>query len=125
MAQHKEIFGRLLASGLCNGENAEDHIKELRKLASTASNPAEAKRRAKVLKALGDENRQRIIGLLGVREMCVCEIMAALEMTQPTTSHHLKILEEAGVVVSRREGKWVFYGLRDAGLLEKVSVLAP
>ena len=125
MTQRREVFGRLLASGLCSGDNAEEHIKELKKAASEAADPADAKRRAKIMKALGDENRQRVLGLLGRREMCVCELMAALELTQPTTSHHLKILEEAGVVAGRREGKWVFYGLRDGRILEKIRGIAP
>ena len=72
---------------------------------------ADAKRRGRFFKALGDEIRQRILALLIEREMCVCEILTALSMTQPTTSHHLKILEEVDLVRSSRDGKWVFYGM--------------
>ncbi|MEM2385965.1 MAG: metalloregulator ArsR/SmtB family transcription factor, partial [Candidatus Bathyarchaeia archaeon] len=43
------------------------------------------------------------------REMCVCEIMIALGLTQPTASHHLRILENARLIKGRKEGKWVFY----------------
>ena len=64
-----------------------------------------------MFKALGDESRLSILRLLQKREMCVCEIMIALEMTQPTASHHLGILERAGLVRERRDGRWVFYSI--------------
>ncbi len=67
------------------------------------------KKMSNIYKALGDERRQNIIYLLLEKEMCVCEILTALECNQSTVSHHLRILENAGVVTSRREGKWVFY----------------
>ena len=59
--------------------------------------------------SLGDLTRLKILKLIGDEELCSCEVMAALELTQPTTSHHLGILERAGVLSSRRNGKWVFY----------------
>ena len=66
------------------------------------------------------------MNLLQTREMCVCEVLVALELTQPTASHHLGILENEGLVKKRKEGKWVLYsvsdpefvsGLRKLGLL--------
>jgi len=59
--------------------------------------------------SIGDATRLKILKLMGEEELCSCEVMAALELTQPTTSHHLGILERAGVLSSRRNGKWVFY----------------
>ena len=59
--------------------------------------------------SLGDVTRLKILKVIGDEELCSCEVMAALELTQPTTSHHLGILERAGVLNSRRNGKWVFY----------------
>jgi ArsR family transcriptional regulator len=59
--------------------------------------------------SLGDITRLKILKIIGDEELCSCEVMAALELTQPTTSHHLGILERAGVLSSRRNGKWVFY----------------
>ena len=59
--------------------------------------------------SLGDVTRLKILKVIGDEELCSCEVMAALDLTQPTTSHHLGILERARVLSSRRNGKWVFY----------------
>lgn len=68
----------------------------------------------KVMKALSDRSRIKIIKMLQAREMCVCELQAALELTQPSVSKHLRVLEEAGLVESRKAGMWVNYRLADA-----------
>ncbi|NPV89518.1 MAG: winged helix-turn-helix transcriptional regulator [Firmicutes bacterium] len=62
-------------------------------------------------KALGDETRLCIIRLLSEREMCVCELIDVLAMSQPAVSHHLKTLKQAEFVTDRREGKWIYYSL--------------
>ena len=59
--------------------------------------------------ALGDATRLKMLKLMADEELCSCEVMAALELTQPTTSHHLGILERARLLTSKRNGKWVFY----------------
>ncbi|KKM09517.1 hypothetical protein SY88_18060 [Clostridiales bacterium PH28_bin88] len=69
------------------------------------------KKVAQFFKALSDETRLRILQLLSVREMCVCELIDILQMSQPAVSHHLKILRQAGLVNDTREGKWIFYSL--------------
>lgn len=69
----------------------------------------------KVMKALSDPNRVRLLKLLQKREMCVCEIQAALGIAQPTVSKHLKVLEAAGLVKREKEGLWVNYSLSDGG----------
>jgi len=68
----------------------------------------------RVMKALSDPNRVRIIKILEQREMCVCEIGAALGLAQPTVSSHLKVLEGAELVTGRKEGLWVNYRLDDS-----------
>jgi len=65
----------------------------------------------RVMKALSDPNRVKIIKMLEKREMCVCELTAALGLAQPTVSKHLKLLEDAELVVSRKDGSWVNYNL--------------
>jgi ArsR family transcriptional regulator len=66
-----------------------------------------------VMKALSDANRVKIIKLLQVRSLCVCEIQALLGIGQPTVSKHLKILEQSGLVVSEKAGRWVNYRLSE------------
>ncbi|MBT8332463.1 MAG: metalloregulator ArsR/SmtB family transcription factor [Deltaproteobacteria bacterium] len=67
----------------------------------------------KVMKALSDPNRIKIIKILQHKMMCVCELRAALDVAQPTVSKHLKILEEAGLVHFEKDGLWVNYFLAD------------
>jgi ArsR family transcriptional regulator len=68
---------------------------------------------AKLFKALGDETRLEILGLLSAAgaELCVCDIESHFELSQPTVSHHLKILREARLVTGERRGTWVYYAL--------------
>jgi ArsR family transcriptional regulator len=67
----------------------------------------------KVMKALSDPNRVKMVKLLQRRVLCVCEIQAALGLAQSTASKHLKILEEAGLVRFTKDGLWVNYQLTD------------
>ena len=67
----------------------------------------------KVMKALSDPNRVKILKILQRRSMCVCELQMALGISQPTVSRHLKILEEAGLVDYSKDGLWVNYRLAD------------
>jgi len=113
MVKTEEALERLVSSGRCDCLNVKEHAEHLRQLAQREADRVEAKKRGRFFKALGDETRQRILRLLSIREMCVCELITALNMTQPTTSHHLSILEYAGLVESRKEGRWVFYGITD------------
>lgn len=69
----------------------------------------------KVMKALSDPNRIKIIKMLQHREMCVCEMREALQVAQPTVSKHLRLLEDAGLVTFRKDGTWVNYHLTDGG----------
>ena len=67
----------------------------------------------KVMKALSDPNRVKMVKLLQHKVMCVCEIQAALGLAQSTVSKHLKILEEAGLITFFKDGLWVNYSLSD------------
>ena len=65
-------------------------------------------------KALADENRLKIIDMISNAEICACEILWELDITQSTLSHHMKILCDCSLVNSRREGKWMYYSLNKA-----------
>jgi len=65
----------------------------------------------RVMKALSDPNRVKILKMLGKKELCVCEITAVLGLAQPTVSKHLKVLENAGLVEFWKDGLWVNYRL--------------
>lgn len=66
---------------------------------------------SKVLKALSEPRRLKIIDILSCCERCACEILEHFDFTQPTLSHHMKILEEAGLVNVRKDGIWNYYSL--------------
>ena len=65
----------------------------------------------RLFKALGDENRMQILTLLHDGDKCGCRLLEALDISQPTLSHHMKILCDAGLVSARREGKWMYYSI--------------
>jgi len=115
-----ERLKRLVSTGLCPHDDPLKYADELRQLASEVANSEEAIKRSKFFKALADKTRLRILKLLEIREMCVCEIMIALGLTQPTTSHHLGILENVGLIKSRKEGKWVYYRIVDQKLIRNL-----
>ena len=77
----------------------------------------------RVMKALSDPNRVKIVKLLQHRTMCVCELRGVLELAQPTVSKHLRVLEEAGLVTSSREGLWVNYNLSNGAASPYVAAL--
>ena len=67
----------------------------------------------KVMKAMSDSNRVKILKMLQHKTMCVCEMREALQLAQPTVSKHLKLLGDAGLVSSSKDGIWVNYNLAD------------
>ncbi|WP_394437359.1 ArsR/SmtB family transcription factor [Streptomyces sp. SGAir0957] len=69
---------------------------------------------APVFKALGDPVRLRLLSMIASQqggEICVCDLTPAFELSQPTISHHLKLLKQAGLIASERRGTWVYYRL--------------
>lgn len=66
---------------------------------------------ALICKALGDTNRLKIVEMLSDGEKCGCKLLEAFEITQPTLSHHMRILCECGLVEGRKDGKWTHYSL--------------
>jgi DNA-binding transcriptional ArsR family regulator len=76
---------------------------------------------AAFFKGMADETRLKIMSLLWLEDMCMCEIVAALDGAPSTISHHLKIMEKGGVILSRREGKFTIYSVDK----EKLSKIIP
>lgn len=66
---------------------------------------------AKMIKAMADANRLKIIDILSCGTMCACNILENFDFTQPTLSHHMKVLQEAGIVTAEKNGKWQNYTL--------------
>ena len=79
---------------------------------------------AMMFKALGDENRIKIMKMLCAGERCACKILEELRITQPTLSHHMKILCDCGLVTGRKEGKWMYYSISSGGAEYALSCLA-
>jgi ArsR family transcriptional regulator len=80
----------------------------------------QAKRMAAVAKALGDPIRVQLVDVLRKHagEVCVCELVPLFELSQPTVSHHLKVLRDAGIVGTERRGLWAFYYVNPESLKE-------
>ena len=78
---------------------------------------------ARVFKAFCDENRLMILEMLQSGEKCACVLLEKLNISQPTLSHHMKILVDSGIVVSRKEGKWTYYSISTEGSKNAVRLL--
>jgi ArsR family transcriptional regulator len=77
-----------------------------------------------VFKALSDETRLRILKLLEHGELCVCDIVAALDTIQPKVSFHLSTLKEAGLITDRKQGKWIHYRIDDSDMFRRMLILS-
>jgi ArsR family transcriptional regulator len=77
----------------------------------------------KLFKALSDETRIRILKILLERECCVCEVMQALDISQPRASRNLGILEDAGFIKSRRDGLWIVYSIHEQKMNNYAALL--
>lgn len=120
---NRKRLARLIESGRCEAAEAREYANELKHTADEVAQVEVASKQSRFFKALADATRLRILKLLEVREMCVCEVMVALDLTQPTASHHLGLLENAGFVKGRKEGKWVFYRIANPELIENMHKL--
>ena len=95
-----------------------------RPLAAPSLSDTEIETTAQLFKTLGDPNRVRIVHLLATSEapVCVCELVEPLGLTQPTVSHHLKKLTDAGLLVREQHGVWAYYTL-DEDALSRLGAL--
>ncbi|MFD9191630.1 ArsR/SmtB family transcription factor [Streptomyces phaeochromogenes] len=98
--QELEVLGQGADGGCCQA------------LATAPLDEGQATELAKAFKALGDPVRLRLLSMIASREggeVCVCELTPAFELSQPTISHHLKLLRQAGLIDCERRGTWVYY----------------
>lgn len=88
----------------------------------------DAQELARMFKALGDPTRVRLLSLIAAqpeREACICDLTEPVGLTQPTVSHHMKQLVEAGLVVREQRGRWAYYGLVEETLALLSQALKP
>ena len=78
---------------------------------------------ATIFKAFCDETRLMALSLLQSGEKCACDLLEAVNVSQPTLSHHMKILVESGIVVSRKEGRWMYYSICPVGSEKAITLL--
>jgi hypothetical protein len=115
---------RLVNTEICDAENAEIYRAELTQLADTYADPQKLKTQSLFFKALAEEKRLRILKLLEIRDMCICELMIALRTTQPNLTHHIKILENQNLIQRVKHGKWVYCSLTNPVLINQIFQLS-
>ncbi len=114
---------RLIELNLCQPSDIERARAEAEKL-STPESSSKLRRAEKLLGAVGDANRMKVLLLLSKRDMCVCELESALGLPQPTVSHHLGVLEQANLLRRSKKGRFVFYSVVSSPALDLVKSLA-
>ena len=101
----------------------EDQIKRMKSIMDSLPNDEQFEGYSTKLKALSDSTRLKILYLLSDGELCVCEIMCALNKPQSSVSHHLNILKNLGFIKGRKEGIWIHYSLKDPKIIDSVKEL--
>lgn len=110
---------RLLDEGLCSSSDVRNAISDAEQL-STPPSLEKIRDAERLLGMVGESNRIKILLLFSKsqREMCVCELEAALKLPQPTVSHHLSLLEQADLLERSKKGRWVFYKLKPSPIVD-------
>lgn len=106
-----------------DGKPNEDQIIRMKELISSLPDDKLLEAHSSKLKALSDATRLKILYLLSDKELCVCEIIYALNKPQSSISHHLNILKNLGFITGRKDGVWIHYKLRDPEITDLVSAL--
>ncbi|MFX1479322.1 MAG: ArsR/SmtB family transcription factor [Promethearchaeota archaeon] len=98
----------------CIGSNVDVHtyIRDLEKNRNEILSRNDFEENVKIHKALGNKSRYLIYNLIKKKEMCICELTSILDLTQPTISHHIKILEQANLILGVKDGKFIHYHIR-------------
>lgn len=101
-------------------ENNEDCCREcsVEELLKNTPSDKKLENNATLLKSLADPTRLKMIYLLKNGELCVCEILEAMDKSQSTISHHLNMMKKENILLTRKEGKWIYYRLADENIIE-------
>jgi len=113
---------RLIELGMCQPSDIKKAKEEVEKFSSQEYS-AKIRKTERLLGAVADANRIKILLLLSEHEMCVCELESALGLAQPPASHHLSVLEQADLVERRKKERWVFYRVRQTPALRFLQEL--
>jgi len=103
-----------------DADRADDAVKKLRSLTKRIEGD-DLNAEVDIFKAMADPCRLKILKLLREGELCVCEIMTALNRPQSSISHHLSILRDSGLIKERKDGKWSHYRLSDGAVIEMMN----
>ena len=122
MACNREESISRMARLIGDAEKAECKVDRLRSLTSQVDEK-EIEAEADIFKAMSDPCRLKILMLLKEGELCVCEIMVALDRPQSTTSHHISILKEEGLIRERKDGRWSRYRLSEGAIIEMLNLV--
>ncbi len=122
MKRRSSSVQRLIELSICQLSDIKQAEAEAEKL-SAPDFSAKLRRVEKLVGAIGDSNRMKILLLLSKREMCVCELESALGLPQPTVSHHLGLLEQADLLHRSKKGRFVFYEVQYSPVLELLKNL--
>src|SRR5512136_2784212 len=104
-----------------DADKAECKVDKLRSITSKLDEK-DIEVQAEIFKAMSDPCRMKILLLLREGELCVCEIMIGLDRPQSTTSHHLSILKNAGLIKERKDGRWSRYRLSEGAVIEMLNL---
>ncbi len=105
------------------GKPCSDQIRDLKRILSKIPSEDVFQVQSEQFKAISDPTRLKILYLLQDGELCVCEIILALEKPQSTISHHLNVLKNAGFIKGRKEGVWIHYKLVNTKIVNLIEKL--
>ena len=105
-----------------DSDKAKCKVEKLRSITNKLDE-REIEAEAEMFKAMADPCRIKILTLLREGELCVCEIMIAVDRPQSTTSHHLSILKDAGLIKERKDGRWSRYRLSEGAIIEMLNLV--
>lgn len=122
MARFPEEAVNRMARLIGDRDKAECKVNRLRSITNKL-NENDIKKEADVFKAMADPCRLEILSLLREGELCACEIMIGVDRPQSSTSHHLSILKDAGLIKERKDGRWSRYRLSEGAVIEMLNLV--